>query len=263
MQQAMILAKEVEHVARTVLPYSMPAARIGILRGMWQNWQKHWEIVGTQRDEERIRAYARTIDAGQQVQDALVNLYRSTDRLRNIDAILAADRSEFTRKQQISERQHTLAMTTLDADISLANRRKADAEAQQRLGGATQADAARMKSAQVAEIGRDFAKLCLEVDSDGTLPNDVKEVMRAQLRGVFEQACREITGVITSARESQGNGSTSSASKDEAVRRRQAHRDADVSSVMNSTMLSDAEKREKVRSLHAECEDDCRRIKES
>lgn len=50
--------------------------------------------------------------------------------------------------------------------------------------------------------------------------------------------------------------------KDEEVKKRKARCEADVSSIINNPLLDEADKRAHVRTFRAECEDDCRRIKE-
>lgn len=257
MRQTLILAKEVEQVAKVVLPFQMPAARIGILRGMWQNWQKYWEIVGTQRDGERIRAYARTIEAGRAVQDALVDFYRSTARLHDIESIIESDKRQFERQEEEREAQHILKMESIAADIALARRRRSDAEAQAKIGGATLADSAEAKRDLVLKIGRDYASGVREIDADASMPDEIKEVMRAHLRSVFEQASREVTGAV----QSSAPSGASAASKAEQIKRRRARCDADVGAVMSNTFMSDAEKRESVQTLRTECEEDCSRIR--
>ena len=101
-----------------------------------------------------------------------------------------------------------------------------------------------------------------ELETNNEFDAEGKAIMRRQLEALRDKRIFEVSGIAVAPPASKSGGNTSASNKDEAVKRRQAHRDADISSVMNSTMLSDAEKREKVRSLHAECEDDCRHIKE-
>lgn len=256
MQQTLILAREVEHVAKKVLPHAIPTARIGILRGMWQNWQKYWELVGTHRDVERIRAYDITVRAANDLQQSLIAFHRENDRLENIHKLIKADQEDFERLRREAAARHETEMTDLNTQLLEAQTRQAIATASLKLVGTTKADTARAKMAEVAKIGQDYADALREIEVDSRLPDEVRELMRAQIRAVYEQACRDVSGVAVSVRSSaRESGDTS---KHERIKRRRAKCDVDIS-VVQASAMSDAEKRATIATLRTECEEDCAR----
>lgn len=126
------------------------------------------------------------------------------------------------------------------------------------------ADRRRPEEERLSETLQNYRKLVAELETNNEFDAEGKAIMRRQLEALRDKKIVEITGVavVRAPSPTQSSNTSSAPNRAETVKRRQAHRDADVSSVMNSTMLGDAEKREKVRALHAECEDDCRRIME-
>lgn len=258
MQQTVILAREVEHVAQRILPQTVPTARIGVLRGMWQNWQKYWELVGTQRDLERVRAYNLIVGAGIELQKSLIEFHRLNHQLENIDRILEADELDFQRKREEAAARHRFVMTGLNADLLEAQTREAVASASLKLVGATKADSARAKLAEVAKIGQEYADALRDIETDSRLPEEVREMMRAQMRAVYEQSCRDISGVAGTSKATHRE--SSDVGRNEKIKRRRARCDVDIASVQASSTMSDAEKRATIATLRTECEEDCARL---
>jgi len=127
------------------------------------------------------------------------------------------------------------------------------------------ADRRRPEAERVSETLQNYRKLVAELEANNEFDAEGKLIMRRQLEALRDKKIVEITGVAVDrapAPTPRGGGNNTGRNRDEEVKKRQARCEVDIGYVMSNALLEDSEKRAHVRTLRAECEDDCRRIKE-
>ncbi len=226
--------------------------------GVLTGWLEHW------RNNSRNQAladFARMVQTLVTIQNYKDQLAILTDESNRRTKIIAAG---FDIKNRLERLEREAKASRELEEINIKRRAMALALVEEEHEALMKAIADRKRSVEerVSEAIQNCRKLIADLEANSDFNTEGKSIMRRQLEALRDKRIFEVSGIAVAPPASKSGGNTSASNKDEAVKRRQAHRDADISSVMNSTMLSDAEKREKVRSLHAECEDDCRHIKE-
>lgn len=160
-------------------------------------------------------------------------------------------------KAEIAVRDHLEAINKLERDIELDVAKARHKIHKERIG--------KTNFQLIYECILSCDKERARIASDSGLSPESRALLIYQLESTRDKDIMELGGSppprsapppppATAPRES------SAPNKTEAVKRRQARCEVDVGTIMSNPMLDDSEKRAHVRTLRAECEDDCRRI---
>ena len=226
--------------------------------GVLTGWLEHWRNNSRNQALADFARMCQTLVTIENYKDQLVVLTDEANRRAKIIAAGSAIRiglEELERdarnKRELEEieierRAINLAMVKEEREVlmkGIADRRRPEAE-------------------RLSETLQNYRKLVAELETNNEFDAEGKAIMRRQLEALRDKKIVEITGVAVERAPvaAPRGGNTSASSKLETREKREARYAIEQSAIMNNPLLEEAKKREHLRTLRIEFEDDCRRI---